>query len=244
MVDADYRTTVHLACNRDERHERPDAFPPQVYRVGDLQGILPRDPLSGGTWIGANNAGLAMTLLNVNSANSSNLRAGHPLSRGEIIPALLRCESLAAAAKAAGELNPAKYAPFRLVLVDREHLAEVRSDGNRLRLVLRLRLTGPVMFTSSGLGDQLVEGPRSKLLKESFTWPENWLAEQEAFHRHQWPDQPQLSVCMRRPEARTVSYTVIRLEDASVSLAYYPGSPDQEVEPLTVTLELVTRRAA
>jgi hypothetical protein len=49
---------------------------------------------------------------------------------------------------------------------------------------------------------------------------------------------------MRRPEARTVSYTVVRLDDSSVRMDYYAAAPDQDVEPTIVSLDLVRKKAA
>jgi hypothetical protein len=66
------------------------------------------------------------------------------------------------------------------------------------------------LFTSSGLGDALVEGPRRRLFERLVLGAEDsWLDGQSRFHRHRWPGQPELSVWMERPDARTVSRSVI-----------------------------------
>lgn len=227
---------VRLACNRDESHSRVTALPPRVQRFGDCQAILPIDPVSAGTWVAVNDAGLAMTLLNVNREYRPARSDRCPQSRGMIIPRLLRHDSLSSATRAALDLDPTRFAPFRLVLADRRDLAEIYSDGKGLWLSWRLE--GPHFFTSSGLGDEMVDGVRRDLFHEHFHQPGDWLARQEAFHRHRWPDQPQLSVCMHREDARTVSYTLVTIEPDRVMLTYHPNAPDRMADRITLSLPL------
>ena len=57
---------IRLACNRDELRTRPAALPPIIRTFGNRKAIMPVDPISNGTWIAVNDAGIAATLLNVN----------------------------------------------------------------------------------------------------------------------------------------------------------------------------------
>jgi Transport and Golgi organisation 2 len=232
------RETVRLACNRDELRCRPVALPPRIEEFGQRRAVLPVDPTSGGTWVAVNDAGLALALLNVNSRNAATAPQAAPLSRGKIIPALLHDGTPLSAAFSALDLDPAQYAPFRLVLVNRREAVEVHSDGTRIRLVWRIGLTSPQFFTSSGLGDQAVEGPRRQLFGEFFDQPGDRLARQDAFHRHRWPDRPHLSVCMDREDARTVSHTVVSIGLDRVMLTYHPDAPDRPAEAVTLTLPI------
>jgi hypothetical protein len=231
--------TVRLACNRDELRCRPVALPPRIEQFGQRRAVLPVDPTSGGTWVAVNDAGLALALLNVNSRNGAAAPQAAPLSRGKIIPALLHDDTPLSAACSALDLDPARYAPFRLVLVNRHEAAEVHSDGARIRLVWRRGLTSPQFFTSSGLGDQAVEGPRRQLFGEFFDQPGDRRAQQDAFHRHRWPDRPHLSVCMDRQDARTVSHTVVSLAPDRVTLSYHPDAPDRPAKTVLMMLPIV-----
>jgi hypothetical protein len=206
--------------------------------------VLPVDPTSGGTWVAGNDAGLALALLNVNGKKELSATPAAPQSRGKIIPALLHTDTPLSAAFSALTLDPAQYAPFRLLLVNRRGGVEVHSDGTRIRLVWRIGLTSPQLFTSSGLGDQLVEGPRRKLFGEFFDRPGDWLFQQDAFHRHRWPDRPHLSVCMDRQDARTVSHTLVSLGPARVTLSYHPDAPDRPAEAVTLTLPIAVEGVA
>jgi hypothetical protein len=225
-----------LAFNRDESRSRPAAFPPQRRRYGNRSAILPVDSISDGTWVAVNDAGLVLALLNVNSpvneaALQTLLTQRGRRSRGAIIPALLSCSTLDEALARMAELSATDYAPFQLVLFGSRDFAEVRSDGKRLWRKRPVPLSGPLLWTSSGLGDHLVEGLRRQLFEAYFTRPDDRAAQQDAFHQHRWPDQPHLSVCMRRADACTVSYTVIELDESAALMMYFPGAPDQPAQP-------------
>jgi hypothetical protein len=238
------RDGVRLACNRDERRSRPVAFPPRVVRAGLRRAAAPVDAAAGGTWVAVTDAGLALALLNVNSGLEG--AAGRPplRSRGSIIPDLLDCGTLVGALTRAAAFDPAHYAPFRLVLADRRQIAELRSDGRRTDAAPPADLVSPVLFTSSGLGDELVEAPRRDLFYATLTSSTDWATAQDDFHRHHWPDRPHLSVCMRREDARTVSHSVVFVTPSRATLTYHPDAPDRPQEPVTVNLDLLSGGAS
>jgi hypothetical protein len=213
---------VRLVCNRDELESRPEALPPRVTSFGAVRGAMPIDPASGGSWIGVNEAGVAMTLLNSNPWPAPPPGA---TSRGEIIPRLLRFAGAADASIAATMLDAKRYAPFRLVILDRKELAEVTSDGQDLTVSRRPRPEEPVLFTSSGLGDGRVGGPRRRLFQRMVDEEYPTRRQQDDFHRHRWEQQPDVSVWMCREGARTVSRTVIELSPGRTTLCYRPVDP-------------------
>jgi Transport and Golgi organisation 2 len=215
---------IRLAFNRDEQRSRPAALPPQRRRFGPHDAILPIDPPLG-TWLAVNDAGLALALLNVNPPGSDSARRPER-SRGEIIPDLLPCGSLDELLDRARELPASDFAPFRLLAVSEGVFAEVISKGHGVRLERRAVIAAPQLFTSSGLGDHLVEAPRRRLFTEMFAIGD-WPTQQAAFHRHRWPGREALSVCMSRPEARTVSHVVVDLRETDVVMTYLPDSPDR-----------------
>jgi hypothetical protein len=228
---------VRLACNRDEQRTRPAAVRPQVISFGCRHAVVPIDPCSGGTWIGASDAGLGLTLLNVNAPVAAAGSGARSRSRGTIIAELLACATLAEAVSRGLALNAATFAPFRLVVVDCHDVAELRSDGSQVQLARRAPLAQALLFTSSGLGDHLVQEPRQQLFDELFGGTADPLVGQDAFHRHHWPERPHLSVCMRRADAHTVSHTVITLAPHTVTLDYHPAAPDMPADPSSVVLQ-------
>jgi hypothetical protein len=129
------------------------------------------------------------------------------------------------------------------VLVGNGVAADVRWDGHEPLAVSRPLGHTPLLFTSSGLGDHLVEGVRCELFDEFFTGPvESWEAAQDAFHRHRWPGREHLSVNMARPDGRTVSHAVIELREANAVFNYHPDAPDRPAEGTTHRLAYAPAR--
>src|SRR5262249_25618806 len=142
-------------------------------RFGVHDAILPIDPPRG-TWLAVNDAGLALTLLNVNPFGGDAERRRAARSRGEIILDLLLCDSLDEVIGRSQELTATDFAPFRLVAVAEGIFAESVSDGRCVRPGRSGVIAAPEMFTSSRLGDDLVDGPRRRLFTEMFAagdWP-------------------------------------------------------------------------
>jgi len=234
---------LRVWCNRDERRDRPPALPPEVHPAGPNRAILPVDPVSSGTWIAANNAGLVATLLNVNLRPDDYERlpgVGLPhRSRGLIIPPLMQFDTVERALDAVALLTPTDYAPFRLIVINRTHYGDVYSDGRSFAFDRQPLEDDPLMFTSSGLGDHLVEEPRRRLFDRYFEEPvSTWTEQQAAFHRHVWPDNPELSVCMSRPDAKTVSLTAVEVSGTEVRLRYHPAPPNDPAEDAVVAINL------
>jgi hypothetical protein len=225
------RDAWRMACNRDELRTRPPSTPPERRRCGSRVAIMPVDPISDGTWIAVNDAGLVLTLLNVNPEVTDGWvarpkKSHGRQSRGLIIPKLMRHGSVREAMDEAGRLAAPSYPPFRLVGLDGSTTADLLSDGESMDLTWYDEQDLPLLFTSSGLGDSRVEAPRRALFEEHLS-PSADAEAQDAFHRHSWPDSGPLSVCMNREDALTVSYTVIeRVGDCS-NLTHHPAAPDQ-----------------
>jgi hypothetical protein len=226
-------SSIRLACNRDESRLRPAALPPELRRVGKRLAVMPIDPAGGGTWIAANDAGIVCTLLNVYE-HAQDQRSTQPggLSRGLIIPQILGASTLAATLERVQDLDLACYAPFRLVIADRKKVAEFVSSGTELR-GSETPLAGPAFFTSSVLGDQVVGPPRWALFQELLGRGQATRIRQDDFHRHSWPEQTHLSVCMTRPDARTVSFTTVEIGPEHVTMHYHADAPDQPAPELS-----------
>jgi hypothetical protein len=218
-----------FACNRDELRTRTPALPPRAVRARGREAVHPVDADAGGTWVAVNDAGLALSLLNLNPPPSAPSPPHGGASRGAIIPGLLHHDRVAAALAPALAVDPAAQRPFRLVLADRTERALVRSDGRSVELVLREPQGEPFMVTSSGLGDHLVEAPRRALFTRTFAGPAgpptDLVAAQDRFHRAHWPDRGHVSVSMARPDAFTHSHTVVRVAEDGVELVYRDGPP-------------------
>lgn len=214
-----------LVFNRDERHARSDASPPRAARVGDVNVISPRDPDGGGTWLAASSAGLVFAVLNETECPSPPSGAPGILSRGLVIPALAACRSLAEAADRVTRLPGHRYRPFRLLVVSDRGLLEAWAHGGPVS-VSYTPATPRLFRTSSSLAPARTRRLREALFDRMV--PAASLAAQDAFHRHRWPGAAASSVLMSRPDARTVSVTIVDVFARVIRVAYRrcpAGSP-------------------
>jgi hypothetical protein len=224
-----------VVCNRDESHERADAAPPRWREVGSRRAIWPADGEAGGTWIGARDDGVVLSLLNRNPRVREPLPpADRLVSRGRIIPELLAIgdsEGLVAIEAALARLPLDRYAPFRLVGAapwpgSAGGFRAFEASWDRRSLTCHAHDGDPVCFASSGLGDHLVQ-VRLPLFDGLVVAAGADARSQDLFHAHRWPDKPELSVMMCRAEARTVSVTHVEVAPepgprASVRMQYRP----------------------
>lgn len=209
---------VRLMCNRDERHDRPQAFAPVVRRVGGHLALHPVDPAGGGTWIAVTSAGLAFAVLN----GDGPVVPSAP-SRGRIVLRLLACATLDDAVAAASAVSRHAWSPYRLLLTDGDAMLDMRVAAGR-QVVRERRLDRATMFTSSSLGEAVVAPHRQALFDSMVGGASDLFDAQDAFHRHRWPDRPHLSVHMRRHDAATQSLTTLDLTARALSMRYEPAT--------------------
>ena len=224
---------IRVACNRDEQLRRPSALLPRVSNHGQQQVIMPIDPSGGGTWIAASSAGLVMTLLNRNTCGTA-LPAAK--SRGLIIPSVLDCQSLEEAIDRAWNIEASEYGAFRLVVIDGQSVVEVVSSGRAIEEVRMENDFRSALFTSSGLGDHLVDAPRRRLWQQMLATQQMSAAAQDRFHRHSWPDRRDVSVCMNRADAKTVSVSTIEMGSERIRFHYHPAAPDVDAADCLVAI--------
>ncbi len=235
---ADAPSGIRVLCNRDESRVRPAALPPVEKTFGQQLAVMPIDRVSGGTWIAVNDAGLTITLLNGNPRDMRDVTFTGKTSRGVIIPSLLHAGCLAEAGEAVRAIDASKYPPFRLVVADTIDCLDAAGDDHDLAVRIQ-PITGPLMFTSSGLGDALVAAPRHALFDGWFGDDRRrWEPRQDDLHRHRWDDRPELSVNMSREDAATVSLTVVEVTAQRVSLTYHPDGPGAITEQNATCLQL------
>lgn len=206
-----------LVCNRDESRTRAAAIPPIVRTIAGRSVLMPVDPPSGGTWLAVNDAGVALVLINLNEGVPA--KAAGNMSRGLVIPSLAGAGSLDELIQRARRFDARPYSPFRLAALDRQRCVLLRTTRGSLQAIAESAVTAPLFFTSSGLGDALVEGPRRALFVERL-FSQSTSAAQDAFHAHAWNDRPHLSVCMSRADARTVSVTTLELRASQATMRY------------------------
>jgi|GEM_PF-37825 len=234
-----------LFCNRDEQHTRAPGEAPEIRELlttgeESIQVLCPTDPSGGGTWVGVNSFGVAATVLNLN-LEAPPTRKPHHQSRGQfVLDALKHTNASSASEWAKQAITPDSTLPFRLVIAAKDGVHLICNNGQSLTHESLGPITDRYFFTSSGLGDHIVQNPREALFHETFDGLDDQAAyeQQAAFHHHQWADKTHISIDTMRDDARTVSRTQVVIGPDQTRMAYTPtnrnGAPTNTItETLT-----------
>jgi hypothetical protein len=211
----------YIGMNRDESVHRVTANSPEVnHRAG--HGLLyPAEP-SGGTWIGVNDTGVCLALINWQAVPSQ--REKPLVSRGTVVKTLISSRSSDQLFPGIEGLPLRRMQPFRLIAVLLlEHVVhEFRWD--QFEISQRRYEWEARHWFSSGFDEPAVQEKRAKLCRTAWDRPEagslNWLRQLHASHL---PAPGPFSICMHREDAATVSYTEIVVGNGSVLMRYHPG---------------------
>jgi hypothetical protein len=218
-------TSHHIAMNRDERVTRGAGKPPEIHQVGGTKVIYPSDG-EDGTWIGLNDYGIVLALVNWNDVVSPGERDGKARSRGQIIPALIGSRSLAELSMAFKASNVRGMLPFRLVGIFpfEKQIWEWRWDCTQLDS--QIHKWRSQHWFSSSLSDKKAEGLRGAACRDAHSEPDAgsvaWLRRLHASHAG---GAGAFSVCVHREDVRTLSYTEVVLTPATVVVEHFTGSP-------------------
>ncbi len=223
-----------LYFNRDERLTRAPALPPTRGEREGVAYLAPTDGDFGGTWIGVNEYGVTIALLN-RYAESPPDPEPNRVSRGLLVRSLLDART---AGRAIDRLAPAtlgRYQPFTLAAVDpgREVLL---TDWTGALLLRALVETPGMIRTSSGRDQAEAERARSAAWRAMLGDGPVTRDRLDRFHRSHDPERGPFSVCMHRPEAATRGYTVVTVETHQVQLAHVDGAPCEGGPVTTLSL--------
>ena len=212
-----------LGMNRDEQRVRAKALPPDIHECGSLSALYPSEP-SGGTWIGLNETGLTIALINWYS--KPQLTGRPAFSRGEIIPKLLTTRTLQNAEILLRDLPLSKLNPFRLIVVSakEQSIHEFRSDA--VSLDKALCSWKKTYWFSSGYDEPEAMRQRGMICEKETYHPDTYSPIQlRKLHRSHAPDKGAFSICMHRDDATTVSYSEVVFEGKSFTISYLEGTP-------------------
>ncbi len=216
--------------NRDESLRRAGGVPPRRGRRAGRTFLCPRDPQGGGSWIGVNDRGVCFCLLNARDEATRRF-PDRPRSRGLVLWEILHLGSVEQVVRrfSMGEEDLADVRAFHMVVVE-------RGRGPRPIVAARLRWNGlgatwdrhsaPSLFVSSGFDQAGAERGRGGLWRKFLRLhprPDasalaSWLGSHDAAPGP-------LSVCMHRPEAATVSRTIVSVGPDGIVMSYLDGPP-------------------
>jgi transport and Golgi organization protein 2 len=214
-----------IAMNRDERIVRGAGTPAEKHEFGGTQAVYPGDG-AGGTWIAANEHGVALALLNWNDVVPRRVDPSEARSRGRLIPALIDTRSLTELRAVLDMLDLEGMLPFVLVGVfpaDRE-IWEWRWNSSSLES--RVHEWQPRHWFSSSLSDLKAQSLRGKLCNEAWAEPDAgsvaWL---RRLHTSHAGGPGPFSVCVHREDVKTLSYTELACTPKAVQCVHFVGNP-------------------
>jgi hypothetical protein len=225
-----------LFCNRDERRARKGAHAPTVRLTRGVRFVAPTDGEAGGTWIGANEFGLSLCLLN--SYAGAEAPAVLTLkSRGLLLPDLLSRHDTAEVVRAVSRYDLSQFQPFTLLALAPADAPVVLSWTGRRLLVSDDECDSLLPLTSSSYANAEAARARRELLKRMFGSSVSPAADLHIrFHRSHSPAPGPLSVCMHRPDAATVSFSRVKVTLRSIEFYYQPGPPCAAAQGVSVSM--------
>ncbi len=210
-----------LFFNRDEQRIRVPAIPPTFNQSKNA--IYPIDPQGGGTWIGVNQQGLTLALLNYYQASYSNNR--HVVSRGQLILSLLHTKGDIIEQLKAMDLQV--YQPFQLCIfpkglsINKHKVHHVKWAGSKL---LFLDVSLPI--TSSSIDIDEVFKIRRYIFNQIVSAKTPSSSQLKNFHFSTEPTAVH-SVNMQRSDAQTVSISHIIVNE-DITFNYFDNVVKKE----------------
>lgn len=223
------RERFELFFNRDERRTRKPALPPERRFHAGTRFLAPLDGDFGGSWIGVNEFGLLLCLLNGDSPrdrDDDEPPAGFT-SRGLLLTALIDSRSADQTVRRLARLEHSRFRSFVLAAFEPpEAAALARWDRSDLRVTSGGLDVVPTPLISSSFCSEEVRCSRVRLFERM-----RRAAGEESpsvhldFHASHEPQKGPYSVCMHRTDARTVSFSRIVVGPESIRFHYSPHPP-------------------
>jgi len=221
-----------LFFNRDERRTRADAEPPGVERVGSTRVIAPRDGEAGGSWVAVNDLGLTVALLNGYRASDADSppAGGDWTSRGLLVMSLADCTGVRDLAARLEGTDLGTFRSFHLLALDPVETLLASCRDGALERTAGADIAPPLI--SSSYRFDAVSASRREVYASHLEEPGRSAEDSAvAFHRGHDPERGPFSPCMHREDARTVSFTWVRVDRTRVTMRYSPDSPCRSWPP-------------
>lgn len=214
-----------LTSNRDVSTKRKPASSPITINTEKGKIIFPKDNEANGTWIGSNDIGRTIVLLN-GGFESHVSNPPYAKSRGLIVRKTLEIVN---AWTYLQDVVLTNIEPFTLLIIDWHfdfQLWEFVWDGER-KYFKELNKHQPVIYSSSTLYDDAMKAKREQ-------WFEQWLVknpnyEQASiidFHETAGEGNPKESILLDRGDIQTVSITSIQKQDNLATVFYHDTIQD------------------
>jgi len=223
-----------LFSNRDEQRGRGREQGPRIHARGETRFLAPLDSEAGGSWVTANEHGVALCLLNLYQAQGS-IDPVESRSRGLLVLELADCEGLGELSRRLSARQLGVYQPFSLLGLEPGRPAQLIEWNGRDCRTLE-STCAPLVSSSVDLG-----GAR-RTREELYAAVEGAVDQRAAhlaFHASHAQGPGPRSVCMHRDDAETRSLIHVVVEAGEVTMRHGAGSPCRT--PLGDPLRLLRR---
>ena len=199
---------IYITSNRDEKHLRKQAIPPEIYFENANTIMYPKDTDAGGTWIAMNENGNAAVLLNGGFVKHTS-QPPYRKSRGviflEIIHTIMPVRSFM-------HTDLTDIEPFTMIIFN-DCLYECRWTGSS-KYCRQLKKQDPYIWSSSTLYDETVVKKREQWFAAFFNkYPHPSQEDIFNFHQFTGDDDKQNDLKMNRSGLiYTVSVTGMAIE--------------------------------
>lgn len=212
--------------NRDEKRARLPAVPPAERIFSGVRVLTAIDGDAGGSWLTVNEHGIAVAVLNFYDADVPVPAGdGAAASRGHLVLRVAPVRDVEEADAIFQSFDSSAYRPFLLAVIGTgEQGFLIRWNGTQLSRT-SIREIGLPLTTSSFQTAEVLASRRAKFhaLAEQMGGVSDAML--EAFHRSRDSRGGAHSVTMTRPDARTVSFSVLSVDREAVSFQYAERPP-------------------
>lgn len=215
----------HVLFNRDEKLTRAAGIAPRIHERSGMRYIAPQDGDALGTWIAANEAGIALCLLNGANLGGDEHAPARRRSRGQLPLDLITADTLPGVLHAVQRIDLSRFAPFTLSAFEPGlPAAVVEWDGRDQAMFPNAERFLPLL--SSSVDSDLVRARRrAEFRRATDVAGGAALAALRYFHSSHGPERSAYSPCMHRADAETVSFSQIAVDSEFVRFYYAPGPP-------------------
>lgn len=211
--------------NRDERNVRAPEQAPRIEERAGVRFLAPRDGAAGGSWMGANDRGLGVALLNRYVPDTGPARPAFR-SRGLLLIDLLDALQPAEVGERLAETDLERYQPFSLLAMDpagRPRLFE----WTGYKLEEHAEPGSHIPLASSSFDQKQARVQRKQLFTDMLAAAGGEANDTmlSAFHHSHAGGPGPFSVCMHRADAETRSYTRLIVRAREVEMRWRAGAP-------------------
>jgi hypothetical protein len=205
-----------------------------VQVLDGIRFLAPIDGEAGGTWIGVNEFGVALALLN----GPPGIEAVPRASRGVLALELLSTRCQAEACERLRHSNLSAFAPFTLAVFD-IGVPAVALEWSGEELAVCGEPRAPLVSSSFDWAGVVFSRRRefARMVSASSKLCAGLLS---AFHESHAQGPSAYSACMHRPDAQTVSFTRVRVTRSTVTMFYTPAAPCSRLAAEMVVLQCRT----